>query len=105
MRRRLPPARPPLVVSYSQMFHWPVQAGTPSMVAVLLLGQRIEKTIFLPSYDTSGSDTSPLPCVIAAVTLISRALAEDFSRMIRSPPGALGVPSVGFMLSVTARLA
>ena len=50
MRRRLPPARPPLVVSYSQMFHAPVQAGAPpAMVAVLLAGQRIEKTIFLPS--------------------------------------------------------
>ena len=34
-----------------------------------------------------GSDTSPLPCVIAAVTLNSGALGEDFSRIIKSPAG------------------
>jgi hypothetical protein len=41
-------------MSYSQMFQRPVQAGTwvplpSSMVAVLLAGQRSEKTTFLPS--------------------------------------------------------
>ena len=49
MRRKLPPVSPPVLMSYSQMFQWPVQAGTPSMVDVLLAGQFIEKTIFLPS--------------------------------------------------------
>ncbi len=72
---------------------------------MLLVGQRIANTIFLPSYETSGSDTSPLPCVIGAVTLISRALGEDFSRIIRSPPATNGAPLVGFMLIAVDRLA
>ena len=105
MRRKVPPVRPPAVMSYSQMFQRPVQAGCAVDRGGVVVGQRIEKTIFLPSYDTSGSDASPLPCVMLAVRLCSGALGEDFSRMIRSPPGALGVPSVGFMLSVVARLA
>ena len=92
------------MVSYSQMFQRPVQAAAPSMVDVLVVGQVIEKTTFLPSYETSGSDTSPLPCVMPAVTLNSRALADDFSRMIRSPPGALGVPSVGLSPTVFSAL-
>ena len=90
-------------MSYSQMFQWPVQAGTPPMVEVFDVGQRIEKTIFLPSYETSGSEASPLPCVNLRVRLCSGALGEDFSRTIRSPPGADGVPSVGFMPSVLTR--
>ena len=96
-------------MSYSQTFQRPVQAGTvpPAvvMVAVLLAGQRIENTTFLPSYETSGSDASPLPCVKRAVRLCSTALALLFSRSIRSPPGALLAPSVGFMLSAEARMA
>ena len=56
------------------------------IIEVLSAGQRIAKTIFLPSYETSGSETSPRPCVNCAVTLCSGALAEDFSRIIRSPP-------------------
>jgi hypothetical protein len=103
--RKLPPDRPPDVMSYSQMFQRPVQAGTPPTDEVLLVGQRIANTIFRPSYDTSGSDTSPLPCVMGAVTLNSRALGEDFSRTIRSPPGANGAPLVGFTLSVVDRFA
>ena len=91
-------------MSYSQMFQRPVHAALP-MAALLLVGQRIAKTIFLPSYETSGSDTSPLPCVKCAVTLCSGALGDDFSRMIRSPPAANGAPSVGFMLSELTRLA
>ena len=55
----------------------PVQAGLPSICAVLAAGQRIAKTIFLPSYETSGSDASPLPCVKRAVTLCSAALGDD----------------------------
>src|SRR5512136_1120227 len=105
MRRRLPPDRPPAVMSYSQRFQRPVQAGTPPTVDVLLAGQRSANTIFRPSYDTSGSDTSPLPCVTAAVTLSSRALGDDFSRIIRSPPAANGAPLVGFRRSVVDRLA
>lgn len=92
-------------MSYSQMFQRPVQAAPPSMVEVFAVGQRIENTILRPSYDTSGSDTSPTPCVIDAVTLISAALGDDCSRTMRSPPGAVGVPSVGFMFSVFARFA
>ena len=42
---------------------------------------------------------------MAAVTLISAALGELLARTIKSPPGALGVPSVGFMSMVTTRLA
>ena len=105
MRRSVPPARPPVVMSYSQMFQRPVQAGTPPIVDVLEVGQRIAKTIFLPSYETSGSDASPTPCVMEAVMLCSGALGEDFSRIIRSPPGALGVPSVGFIDIAVERLA
>ena len=41
-------------MSYSQMFQAPVQALTVPIIDVLLDGQRIEKTIFLPSYETSG---------------------------------------------------
>ncbi len=92
-------------MSYSQMFQRPVHAATPPTVDVLLVGQRSANTIFLPSYDTSGSDTSPLPCVIAAVTLNSRALGDDFSRIIRSPPAANGAPLVGFTRSVVDRFA
>ena len=96
---------PSLVASGRTVLIEDVAVPRSALPAMFEAIQRIEKAIFLPSYETSGSDTSPLPCVMAAVTLISRALAEDFSRMIRSPPGALGVPSVGFMFSVTARLA
>ena len=92
-------------MSYSQMFQWPVQAATPPTLDVLLVGQRIANTIFLPSYDTSGSDTSPLPWVIAAVTLNSRALGDDSSRIIRSPPLANGAPLVGLTFSEVERLA
>jgi len=63
MRLNVPPVRPPTVMSYSQMFQWPVQAGPPSIVEVLEVGQRIANTIFLPSYETSGPVASPLPCV------------------------------------------
>ena len=105
MRRKLPPARPPDVMSYSQMFQRPVHAATPPTDDVLLAGQRIANTIFLPSYDTSGSDTSPLPWVMGAVTLNSRALGDDFSRTIRSPPGANGAPLVGLTLSAVERFA
>ena len=70
----------------------------------LAIGQRIANTIFLPSYETSGSDASPAPSVNFAVTLCSAALAEDLSRSSKSPPGALGAPSVGLMLSELARL-
>jgi hypothetical protein len=48
-RLKLPFCRPLLPSVYSQMFQRPVQAATPSMVLVLLAGQRIEKAIFLPS--------------------------------------------------------
>jgi hypothetical protein len=37
--------------------------------------------------------------------LCSGALADDFSRMIRSPPGALGPPLVGFIEIVLTRIA
>ncbi len=83
-------------MSYSQMFQAPVQALAEPIIDVLLVGQRIENMIFLPSYETSGVWTSPTPCVNWAVMLCSSALAEDFSRIIRSPPGALGPPLVGF---------
>ena len=72
---------------------------------VLSAGHFIAKTIFLPSYETSGLWTSPRPCVNWAVTLCSWALAEDLSRIIRSPPGALGPPLVGLILIVFARWA
>src|SRR5512134_1489058 len=104
MRRKLP-LDSPADMSYSQMFQRPVQAGTPPTLDVLLVGQRSANTIFLPSYETSGSDTSPAPCVIAAVTLNSRALGEDFSRIIRSPPEANGAPLVGLTFSVVERFA
>ncbi len=91
-------------MSYSQMFQRPVQAATPPMVAVFAAGHFIEKMIFLPSYETSGSDASPWPIVNGAVMLCSGALGEDFSRMKRSPPGALGAPLVGFMLIELARM-
>ena len=93
------------MVSYSQMFHMPVHAGAPLIIDVLLVGHFIEKTIFLPSYDTSGSEASPLPWVNWAVRLCSIALADDFSRSIRSPPAAKGVPSVGLRPSVLTRRA
>jgi hypothetical protein len=104
MRRKLP-LESPADMSYSQMFQRPVQAATPPTDDVLLAGQRIANTIFLPSYDTSGSETSPVPWVMAAVTLNSRALGDDFSRIIRSPPGANGAPLVGLTFSVVERLA
>ena len=44
-------------MSYSQMFQWPVHKGS------LAGGQFIENTIFLPSNETSGSETSPVPFV------------------------------------------
>jgi len=75
------------------------------MADVLLRGHRSANTIFLPSYDTSGSDTSPLPCVIAAVTLNSRAEGDERSRMMRSPPAANGAPLVGLMRTAVERLA
>src|SRR4051812_22788689 len=75
------------------------------MVTALELGQRIEKTSFLPSYDTSGVDASPLPIVNCAVRLCSIALGEDFSRTMRSPPGAVGAPFVGFAPIVLTRFA
>ena len=93
------------VVSYSQMFHMPVHAATPLIVDVLVVGHFIENTIFLPSYDTSGSEASPLPWVKRAVRLYSIALADDFSRSIRSPPAANGVPSVGLRPIVLTRFA
>ena len=105
MRRNVPPAKPPVVMSYSQMFQRPVHAGAPLIVAVFAAGQRIAKTIFLPSYDTSGSEASPTPCVKRAVMLCSGALAEDFSRTIRSPPAANGAPLVGFIDRVLTRFA
>src|SRR5450755_3996474 len=96
MRRKVPPFRPPVVMSYSQMFQRPVHAGAPSIVAVFDAGQRIEKTSFLPSNETSGLCASPLPCVNCDVMLISLALAEAFSRIMRSPPGADPPTVVGF---------
>src|SRR5471032_1647978 len=105
MRRNVPPVRPPVVMSYSQMFQWPVQAATPPMVTAFALGQRIENRIFLPSHDTSGVDASPWPSVNCAVMLCSGALGDDFSRIIRSPPGAVGAPLVGFRPIVLTRLA
>src|SRR6516164_1760308 len=105
MRRNVPPVRPPVVMSYSQMFQWPVQAATPPMVTALSAGQRIENRIFLPSHDTSGVEASPLPSVNCAVMLCSGALGEDFSRIIRSPPGAVGAPLVGFRPIVLTRMA
>ena len=57
----------------------------------------------MPSYDTSGAFTSPLPCVIAAVMLCSGALGDAFSRMIRSPPGAVGAPLVGLKFRPRSR--
>src|ERR1700761_1873997 len=104
-RRNVPPVRPPVVMSYSQMFQWPVQAATPPICTALLVGQRIENRIFLPSHDTSGVSTSPLPIVNCAVMLCSGALGEDFSRIIRSPPGAVGAPLVGFRPIVLTRCA
>ena len=104
-RRKVPPVRPPVVMSYSQMFQWPVQAGAPPIVTALALLQRIEKRIFLPSHDTSGVCTSPLPIVNCAVMLCSGALGEAFSRIIRSPPSALGPELVGFSAIVLTRLA
>src|SRR4051812_20905543 len=104
-RRNVPPVSPPVVMSYSQMFQWPVQAATPPMVTALLAGQRIENRIFLPSHDTSGVAASPLPSVNCAVMLCSGALGDDFSRIIRSPPSALGAPLVGFRPIVLTRLA
>ncbi len=103
-RRNVPPVRPPVVMSYSQMFQWPVQAGAPPMVTALEAGQRIENRIFLPSQETSGVAASPLPSVNCAVMLCSGALGEDFSRIIRSPPGAVGAPLVGFSPMVLTRL-
>ena len=104
-RRNVPPVRPPVVMSYSQMFQWPVQAGAPPICTALSAGQRIENRIFLPSHDTSGVAASPLPSVNCAVMLCSGALGEDFSRIIRSPPGAVGAPLVGFRPIVLTRLA
>ncbi len=92
-------------MSYSQMFQRPVHAGWSPIFDVFDVGQRIANTIFLPSYETSGSDASPVPCVNCAVMLCSGALGEDFSRMIRSPPGAEGAPLVGFIRIVLARFA
>ena len=53
--------------------------------------------IFLPSYETSGSEASPLPCVKRAVMLCSGALGEDFSETTQALelateplPGSLG---------------
>ena len=110
MRRKVPAVRPAPVVplalmSYSQTFQWPVQAGWPPIVEVFDVGQRIENTIFLPSYEVSGPDASPLPCVNCAVMLCSAALADDFSRMKRSPPAALGAPLVGLAPIVLTRIA
>jgi hypothetical protein len=92
-------------MSYSQMFQAPVQAGTAPILDVFDAGQRMAKTTFLPSYETSGLWTSPTPWVNWAVTLCSVALADDFSLIIKSPPGALGPPLVGLMLIVLARWA
>jgi hypothetical protein len=39
-----------------------------------------------------------------AVRLCSVALAEDFSRSIRSPPTAVPAPVTGFMRTLAARL-
>ena len=94
----MPPVTPPVVMSYSQMFQRPVHAGWPPVVAVFAAGQRIAKMIFLPSYETSGSDASPTPCVNCAVRLYSVALGDDFSRTSKSPPAPDGAPLVGFML-------
>src|ERR1700758_1409537 len=104
-RRNVPPVRPPVVMSYSQTFQWPVQAATSPIFTALSAGQRIENRIFLPSHDTSGVATSPLPIVNCVVMLCSGALGEDFSRIIRSPPGAVGPPLVGFRPIVLIRLA
>src|SRR5471030_3273997 len=104
-RRNVPPVRPPVVMSYSQTFQWPVQAATPPICTALLAGQRIENRIFLPSHDTSGVATSPLPSVNCVVMLCSGALGDDFSRIIRSPPGAVGPPLVGLRPIVSTRLA
>ena len=82
-------------MSYSHRFQRPVQAGKVPTLAGLVVGQRIAKTSFLPSYETSGLATSPWPWVNCAVMLCSMALADDFSRMMRSPPSALGAPLVG----------
>src|SRR5689334_21949966 len=75
------------------------------MVTGFDAGQRIEKTVFLPAYDTSGLITSPLPIVNCAVMLCSMALGEDFSRIIRSPPGAVGPALSGFAPIVLTRCA
>jgi hypothetical protein len=105
MRRSVPPLSPPALISYSQIFQWPVQAGWPPIVDVFDAGQFIANTIFLPSNDTDGSVTSPLPCVKRAVMLCSGALGEDFSRMIRSPPAANGLAVSGLSVTVLARIA
>jgi hypothetical protein len=91
-------------MSYSQMFQRPVQAGWPSIWYGLELGHVSAKTTFFPSYDTSGSETSPRPLVMAKVTLCSGALGEDFSRIIRSPPGALGAALVGLIRIAVERI-
>ena len=61
MRRNVPPVKPPVVMSYSQTFQRPVHAGTLLIVAVFDVGQRIENTIFLPSYEVSGRRRRPCP--------------------------------------------
>src|SRR6202007_3191009 len=105
MRRSVPPVRPPAVMSYSQMLNLPAHAGWAGIFAVFEVGQFIANTIFLPSYETEGSTTSPLPCVNCAVMLCSGALGEDFSRMIRSPPGANGFAVSGLIVTVFDRIA
>src|ERR1700712_261908 len=44
-RLNVPPTRPPVVMSYSQIFQWLVQAGTSPIFTALELGQRLENRI------------------------------------------------------------
>src|SRR6056297_881677 len=87
-RRRLRLGR-----SSSKMF----QLGLP--------GPRMENSTRSPSNDTSGSETSPSPCVKAAVRFSSGALGDDRSLSIRSPPAAKLAASVGLPSAETWRLA
>src|SRR6056297_1687621 len=87
-RRRLRLGR-----SSSKMF----QLGLP--------GPRIENSTRSPSKDTSGSETSPSPCVKAAVRFSSGALGEDKSFIIKSPPAPKLAASVGLPSAETWRLA
>ena len=79
-----PPVSPPVLMSYSQMFQRPVQAGAPSMVAGLVAGQLHREDDLLPSYDTSGPTRRRWPLGVArelrsgcAPARWARLLAQD----------------------------